>query len=102
MTELNDVLARPFLTQKLNVPRERITDLLALVEETAERIDRLATLPVPVRDVKDEVILSAAMAGDADYLVTGDDDLLVLAGNPRLGRLQILKPRQFLDIIEQP
>jgi putative PIN family toxin of toxin-antitoxin system len=102
LTELNDVLARPFLTQKLNVPRERITDLLELVEETAERVDPLETLPVPVRDPKDEVILGAAIAGNADFLVTGDYDLRVLAGDPRLGRLQIVNPRQFLGIIEEP
>lgn len=30
------------------------------------------------RDPKDNMFLEAAVAGDADYLITGDDDLLVL------------------------
>jgi uncharacterized protein len=101
LNELHDVLARPFLTQNLNVPRERIIDLLELIEETADRVDPLIMLPVPVRDPKDEVILGAAIAGDADFLVTGDNDLRVLAGHPLLGRLQIVTPRQFLDIFKQ-
>ncbi|MDQ3541358.1 MAG: putative toxin-antitoxin system toxin component, PIN family [Chloroflexota bacterium] len=100
LNELYDVLARPFLTQKLNIPRERITDLLELLEEMTERVDPLDPLPVPVRDPKDEVILGAAIAGDADFLVTGDNDLRVLADDPRLGRLQIVTARKFLDIFE--
>ena len=102
LNEIYDVLARPFLTHKLNVPRQRITDLLELIEETAQRVDSLVTLPVQVRDRKDEIILGAAIAGNADFLVTGDNDLRVLAGDPRLGRLQIVTPRLFLSIIEQP
>jgi putative PIN family toxin of toxin-antitoxin system len=100
LTELNDVLDRPFLTHKLNVPRERIIDLLELIEELVERVDPLATLPVQVRDPKDEVILGAALASEADFLVSGDNDLLALAGDPAVGRLQIADPRQFLNIIE--
>src|SRR5688500_7365168 len=78
LNELYDVLARPFLTQKLNSPHERITDLLELLDEMTERVDPLDTLPVAVRDPKDEVILGAAIAGGVDFLVTGDNDLLVL------------------------
>jgi putative PIN family toxin of toxin-antitoxin system len=102
LAELNDVLARPFLSKKLNVPRERITDLLELVEATVELVDPLESLPIPVRDPNDEVILGAAIASNADFIVTGDNDLLVMAGDPQLGRLQIVNPRQFLSIIEQP
>ncbi|HSH81667.1 MAG TPA: putative toxin-antitoxin system toxin component, PIN family, partial [Herpetosiphonaceae bacterium] len=61
--------------------------------------------PVAVRDVKDAHVLAAALDGSADYLITGDDDLLVLADDPRLGTLQIVTIRVFLDRLgdsEQP
>jgi predicted nucleic acid-binding protein len=58
-------------------------------------------LPLLVRDPMDNDLLAAALGGQADHLVSGDNDLLVLAGDSRLGRLQIVNPRQFLNIIER-
>jgi len=51
---------------------------------------------VAIRDPKD-IHLLAALGGDADYLITGDADLLVLAGDPTLGPLRIITARAFLD-----
>lgn len=68
--------------------------------DAAERVDLLPVLPVSVRDPKDEHILAAALGGEADYLVTGDQDLLVLAGDPRLGSLQIVTVAAFMDILD--
>jgi predicted nucleic acid-binding protein len=47
------------------------------------------------------MVLAAAL-GNADYLVTGDDDLLVLADDPRLGQLRILTVTAFLNILKEP
>lgn len=49
------------------------------------------------RDPNDDPLLSAALNGRADYLVSGDLDLLELASDPRLGGLRILTPRAFLE-----
>jgi hypothetical protein len=46
------------------------------------------------RDPKDLPILGTAQAAAADYLVTGDKDLLVLQ---RFEKTIILSPRQFYD-----
>jgi len=54
---------------------------------------------VAVRDVKDEKILASAIEGAADYLVTGDADLLILNGNPALGTLKIVTVRDFLAVL---
>ena len=79
-------------------------------EELAELFDALAgatvvvpdpMLALPVRDAKDEHILATALSGNADYLVTGDKDLLVLAGDPRLGKLKIVTVAEFLAILDQ-
>ncbi len=45
----------------------------------------LAALPVHCRDPKDDPSLAAALGGNADYIVTGDADLLVLDGHSTLG-----------------
>jgi len=58
------------------------------------------TVPALVRDPKDDYLLAHALVARADYLVTGDKDLLVL--NP-VGDLQILSPTQFtLILAEEP
>ena len=73
--ELLDVLARPRLRRYL--PPER-------AEEFARRIVTVASRVVPVetiracRDPKDDPFLDVAVGGRADFLVSGDLDLLVL------------------------
>jgi putative PIN family toxin of toxin-antitoxin system len=53
---------------------------------------------VTVRDAKDDYILVSALVGRADYLVTGDRDLLVLI---QVGQVRIVTPREFWDILAQ-
>jgi uncharacterized protein len=65
--------------------------LVGLLKET-ELID--TTEPIAIcRDPKDDKFLELAIDGNADYIVTGDADLLVL--HPFRG-IQILKPKDFL------
>lgn len=56
-------------------------------------------LPVRLRDPKDDYILAASLGGKADYLVTGDEDLLAVNANPALGKLKIITVSQFLSKI---
>ena len=56
-----------------------------------------AALPAPVcRDPDDDVVLATALSGRADYLVTGDDDLLALT---RYHGIKILPPRKFWEVL---
>ncbi|MGH2372444.1 MAG: putative toxin-antitoxin system toxin component, PIN family [Gemmatimonadales bacterium] len=52
-------------------------------------------LDVPVRDRADAWVLASAVAGRADLLVTGDQDLLVLG--PR-APLPVVDPRAFWNL----
>lgn len=56
-------------------------------------------LPLHSRDPKDDYLLAVSLGGKADYLITGDKDLLVLNGNLALGNLKIITAKEFLDII---
>ena len=53
-----------------------------------------ANLPI-CRDPKDQMFLVLSHASKADCLITGDQDLLVLANTPNLP-FQILRPVEFL------
>jgi putative PIN family toxin of toxin-antitoxin system len=50
------------------------------------------------RDKDDDVVLGTAVAGKADVIVTGDEDLLVLK---TYQNTKILTPRQFLELLDQ-
>jgi predicted nucleic acid-binding protein len=70
-----------------------------LLDALAVPVTPRRRLPVHIRDPKDERVLAAALGGRADYLVTGDDDLLVLNGDPRIRTLKIVTVREFLDLL---
>lgn len=97
--ELSDVLTRPRLIQNFGISPDEVRELFALIGNHAEMISVSETserVQPQVRDHKDQRILAAALVGDADYLVTGDNDLLVLADDQRIGRLQIVTAATFL------
>jgi putative PIN family toxin of toxin-antitoxin system len=97
--ELSDVLNRPWVRRR-GIEAAEVADLLAILLTNGEPIDP-GEVPLPVRDVDDEPILASALGGEADYLVTGDADLLVLDGDPRLGKLRIVTARAFLDLLRE-
>ena len=97
--EYRQVLARPKFTVKYGLAPSEAAAFLKQVDESAPPVTPLAHLPLSVRDPKDDPILAAALGGDADYLVTGDQDLLVLAGDPRLGALRIVTAAEFLAVL---
>lgn len=56
-------------------------------------------LPKPVCcDPDDDVVLATAVAAEADVVITGDQDLLVLGQH---GGVRILSPRQFLEMLDR-
>ena len=72
--------------------------LLSQLNEEAE-IVRPARLRERIcRDKNDDVVLTTALSGKADVIVTGDDDLLVLK---EFRRIRILSPRQFLELLDR-
>lgn len=77
LMEILEVLQRPELTRKFQtlpgLDRNKIMDLLAQAE-TVE----VSHTPSISRDPKDNKFLATAHAANAEYLVTEDQDLLVL------------------------
>lgn len=97
--ELQDVFSRPSLLRRFRLPLEELVKLRASLD-TAERITPREISSIVVRDTKDEHVLAAAIGGNADYLVTGDNDLLVLRDDARLGKLRIVTVAEFVAILD--
>lgn len=88
--ELVDVIDRPHLRRYYSEARK--TGFLTQLKATAHWL-KPAGLIEAGRDPKDFKFLDLAVSGGADYLVSGDQDLLVL--HPFEG-IPILTPAQFL------
>ena len=90
--ELQDVLNRPQFDRYIT-REERDEFLMAFMRE-AELVEITETVAA-CRDPKDNQILELAVSGNADYIVTGDDDLLVL--NP-FRDIAIIAPADFVRV----
>ena len=66
--------------RKLKLSAEYQFELLGDYLSFCEAIDVKEICPVQCRDAKDQPFLDLAQSGKADLLVTGDEDLLLLAG----------------------
>lgn len=96
--EVADVLQRPELVRRFRLSPQELGDLIEAVL-AVEHVNPLSSLPIRSRDPTDDKLLACALDGRADYLVTGDPDLLVLADEPALGELRIIGPAAFLEIL---
>ena len=76
---------------------EQIERLLGLLSAIAELLPRIEEpFPAVVRDAKDNYLLTYAVIGRADYLVTGDADLLVL---DEAEGVKIVSPADFVRLL---
>jgi len=67
----------------------------------ADLCEFVEPLPLPARvcrDKDDDIVLATAVAGKANVIVTGDDDLLALK---KFRDIRILSPRQFLEFLDR-
>ncbi|NGP51987.1 putative toxin-antitoxin system toxin component, PIN family [Thioalkalivibrio sp. XN8] len=78
------------LRQKMRIPVETIGELIAFLRREAVVVGKTPALPLLIRDVSDGLVLAEAVAGGAEALVTGDQDLLSIAAD---APIEILSPR---------
>ena len=90
---------RPAFARRYGLTGERVAPWLLLVDTLGVVTALRRRLPVHVRDPKDDHLLAAALGGQADYLVTGDRDILDLRGHPGLKFIQIVTVLEFLDAL---
>jgi len=94
LEEFVTVAKRPKLRKYIS--REELEDLLETIDEIAEFVN-VASEISECRDPKDNFLLSLAVDGKADYLLTGDKDLLVLK---EIRNTEIKTISEFFDIID--
>jgi putative PIN family toxin of toxin-antitoxin system len=92
LTEIRTVTQRPKLTKYF--PQQKVEDFLEFLISIAIKIEITSNVTL-CRDPKDNFLLALAKDSKADYLLTGDSDLLILN---RFENTEILK---YIDFIQQ-
>jgi putative PIN family toxin of toxin-antitoxin system len=88
IAEFEEVLLRKF-----SLSQSELSDVRNLLADaTSEMCSEVDPIDPTSRDPDDDKILACASARGADYLVTGDEDLLVIK---QYGGTKILAPRDF-------
>src|SRR5262245_51644378 len=95
LNELIDVLGRPRMALRYGLTPAVVDALCALVVLRGELVHPGRVIKV-CRDPKDDKFLEAAIAGQADVIVTGDEDLKAL--DPFEGILMV-PPAKFLRLL---
>ncbi len=72
--------------------------LLDIIESDADHIRGELSLSGICRDPKDDKFIACAVDGNADYIVSGDADLLVLA---EYRGVRIVQPAEFVEILDR-
>jgi uncharacterized protein len=91
LEEIKRVLAYPKIQKRLNWSAEKINLFVKLLAYRSEYVDISGVKAYVPQDADDEMLLATLMSGKADYLVSGDSDLLALRES-----YAITTPAQFL------
>lgn len=86
------------LRDKFGISTATIQSILADIHRAAEVVDPDFELNAVPDDPDDNRVLECAVAGNADFIVSGDKHLLRLGSYQRI---KILTARQFLEALQQ-
>jgi putative PIN family toxin of toxin-antitoxin system len=91
--ELEDTLRRIKFQSKIQSLATTVEGLLTVIEELSQFCSHLSVDVPELRDPDDLIILGTAQASQAEVIITGDRDLLVLKS---FNGIPILTPQDFL------
>ncbi|MDR3329616.1 MAG: putative toxin-antitoxin system toxin component, PIN family [Prevotellaceae bacterium] len=92
LDEVASVMARP----KFSVDKESIERFIASIREVAYSVVLEGKVTNVCRDSDDDKILECALLANADYIITGDDDLLSLK---EFEGIRIVTASEYLNLI---
>lgn len=91
LTEFVEVVSRPKLKKYFS--KKDVESLLQSLEKNLQLIEVSSVVKL-CRDPKDNFLLALAKDGKANFLITGDKDLLILK---KIGATRIISMTEFLE-----
>ena len=98
LEEVSRAMHYPGVRKRIRATDEVLALRLAMLDTLSSPVDIQAETLGVSRDTDDDKILATAVAGCADYIVTGDNDLLTL---DEYEGIQIVTPRAFLELLDR-
>lgn len=86
------------LSEKLYLPENVIHDIISYLQDNSEIVVPAQIIEFICRDKNDVKIIGTAVSGKANFVITGDKDLLVLINHEQV---KILTPRAFWEFLRQ-
>lgn len=96
LTELGEVLTRRACVKRLAIVGRAAHEVLADYSDAVELVTPLSTPPVVAADRDDDQVIAAAVAAEADLIVSGDRHLLALGSHQSI---RILTPAEAIRLI---
>ena len=93
LNEVSSVMARP----KFKTDQEIIDNYIKSIEKIGKKIVITGNIKDVCRDKDDDDKLECGINGNADYLITGDGDLLVIK---KYQNIEIITPKEYLEKIK--
>lgn len=98
LEELGRVLSYPKIRSARWMTDAEIVELLEIVAAESVMVEGGLDIKAS-RDPNDDMLLAAAIEGHADYVVSGDRDLLTLKA---YRSIPIVRPSAFLSVLRHP
>ncbi len=92
--ELIHVLSYPRIRDRLRLDKDELEAILIALLAQAKVTPGQLCLAGVTRDPKDDAVVACAVEGEADGMVSGDQDLLVLG---TYKGIEVITPRQFIE-----
>jgi len=94
LEEFIDVTSRPKFHKIIN--RETAEKLMELIKNQAFFVNPSKKVSIIKNDLDDNMFLEAALEASANFIISGDEDLLALGA---FHKTKIIPPKEFLKII---
>ena len=98
LNEVEEVINRERIIKLLKTTSVLRKKIISQITSMSDITDGKQLFEIVGRDRKDDKFLACAVEAQADYIITGDKDLLVIK---EFKGTQIITPRKFLDILNK-
>lgn len=98
LEEVSEVINREKIVKLTKMSAGERTDFMDKLIERSDVTPGKQLAEQAGRDIKDDKFLACAIEAKVDYLVTGDEDLLVLI---EYEGIKIITPREFFEILSK-
>lgn len=98
ISELRRVLTYPRIADRLRLTDVELQVLFHALSRKSVVTEGALDLPGVTRDPKDDPVIACAVEGGADYVVSGDEDILVLGSHDKV---HMINPVQFAAILTE-